>query len=84
MQCFCYPNGQKNDVSNAVTSMVESCGYSNATVAYCDAKPWSNIFEIRRLGITDDMFQFLKVINGVEHFSRLLKHSITDLDDERR
>ena len=38
-----------------------------------DALGWSDLFEIRRFGVGDDMFHFYKVVNGLEYLSHVIR-----------
>lgn len=69
VSCFCYPNGEPSDYTSEVKKIVRESGFTNATVAYYDKKGLDDLFEIRRHGVGENNFQFLKVINGLEQIA---------------
>ena len=72
---FCYPNGQLTDYNENVIAEVKKAGYKSATTAFSDNDPYKNCFELRRHAVGDNMFQFKKVIYGVELLGRQLNIS---------
>lgn len=72
---FCYPNGQPTDYNHQVMQAIEAAGFKSATVAFTDSTPYCGIYELRRHNVDGDMFQFHKVIYGVEALGRKIKNT---------
>jgi len=63
---FCYPNGQSSDYNAEVQKFVADAKFESATVAFMDANPYADIYELRRHAVGGCMYQFKKAIYGVE------------------
>jgi len=70
---FCYPNGQLSDYDANVIDAVKSAGYKTATTAFIDNDPYKSCYELRRHAVGENLFQFKKVIYGVELLGRQFK-----------
>lgn len=70
---FCYPNGQPQDLNEDVKAAVREGGFASSVVAFYDRNALNDLYELRRYSASEDNFQFLKAINGIELLaSRLL------------
>jgi peptidoglycan/xylan/chitin deacetylase (PgdA/CDA1 family) len=67
VECFCYPNGTRDDYTDGVKRVVAESGYVGATVAFSDHRPLADRFELRRFSAGAGMFQFRKAVYGVEY-----------------
>jgi peptidoglycan/xylan/chitin deacetylase (PgdA/CDA1 family) len=63
---FCYPNGQESDLNKTIVDAVEDSGYLGAVIAYIDDSYEFNPYKISRLGVTNDMQDFLWKLYGCE------------------
>lgn len=72
---FAYPNGTRQDFDDNIKQKVRAAGYANAVVGYHDGDLYSDIYELGRYSIDNDMQQFIKTIHGVEYFSSRLRSS---------
>jgi peptidoglycan/xylan/chitin deacetylase (PgdA/CDA1 family) len=69
---FCYPHGQREDLTLEVRDAVARAGYQDAVVAFCDAQVLGDLFALRRHGVGKDMDHFRGIISGVELLSAKL------------
>lgn len=72
---FCYPNGQLQDYTEEVKSVVSQAGFCSAVVAFYDSKRLSDIYELRRYSSSEDQFQFMKSVAGLELLASILTNS---------
>lgn len=73
---FCYPNGQPQDFNPMVTTAVSEGGFASAVVAYQDSLALEDLFALRRHTSSENSFQFMKAVNGVERLSRRIRPEI--------
>jgi len=64
--CFCYPNGQPYDYTEAIKMHLKDIGYRGAVTAFYDRHINEDIYELRRFKGSENWFEFLKSVNGVE------------------
>lgn len=76
---FCYPNGTKSDYTEDVKSISKAVGFSCAVTAFSDVKDMNDQWEIRRSCGGDNLFQFYKVVSGVEWLGYQIRHIINKL-----
>jgi peptidoglycan/xylan/chitin deacetylase (PgdA/CDA1 family) len=69
---FCYPNGRHEDYSQKVKDMIISSGYETAVTSFYDKYGCRDLYELRRHGIGNDMYNFLNVVNGLEYLGSWL------------
>lgn len=79
---FCYPNGEPQDFVAAHVPMVQAAGFSGAVVAFSDAVGQSQRYAMRRHSSSQNMFQFMKAISGVELLGNLLRQDRKRLEYE--
>ena len=65
-ECFCYPNGQPYDYTETIKKHVENVGYLGAVTAFFDRHITEDVYELRRFRGSENWFEFLKSVNGVE------------------
>ena len=64
---FCYPNGTVHDYNNQVMQEVEKAGFLSSTVCFADSVSYTNLYDLRRYSVGSNMYQFHKVIYGIEY-----------------
>jgi len=69
---FCYPNGQPVDFTKNDEELVKQAKYNVAVSANCYSIAVDNIFALPRFVMSEDMYHFTKVINGVQWITRKL------------
>lgn len=72
---FCYPNGQPEDYTNEIKKIVTKAGYLTAVTAFSDCHNISIDKSWRRFTATEENFQFMKSLYGVEHIGNVLKRT---------
>jgi peptidoglycan/xylan/chitin deacetylase (PgdA/CDA1 family) len=70
---FCYPNGQPADYTSQVKNIVSEAGYLAAVTAFSDRHNVNIDNSWRRFTATEESFQFMKSLYGVEHIGNILK-----------
>ncbi|EIK46713.1 polysaccharide deacetylase [Cellvibrio sp. BR] len=70
---FCYPNGQPQDYTEAVKSVVKEAGYLTAVTAFSDRHNIALENSWRRFTAAEESFQFKKSLYGVEHMGNIIK-----------
>lgn len=70
---FCYPNGQPEDINDAVRDAVRRAGFDCAVAAYFRSDVMADPFEIKRYAASENQEQFLKNMEGVEYVSSVLQ-----------
>ncbi len=69
---FCYPNGAHKDYTKETSAIVKDSGYNNAVVSYHDNRSITDVYALRRYGVSEGFYSFRKVIHGLLHMSDLL------------
>ncbi|MEO1117696.1 MAG: polysaccharide deacetylase family protein [Pseudomonadota bacterium] len=69
---FCYPNGQPEDINQAVRDAVQRAGFDCAVSAYFRHDVLADRFEIKRYSASEHVEQFQKNLDGVEYLSSVL------------
>lgn len=72
---FCYPNGQLQDYTEEAKAIVSESGFRSAVVAFYDSKRLSDLYELRRYSSSEDQFQFMKSVAGIELLASILTNS---------
>lgn len=72
---FCYPNGQLQDFSEEAKTVVSESGFRSAVVAFHDSKRLADIYELRRYSSSEDQFQFMKSVAGLELLASLINNA---------
>jgi len=72
---FCYPNGQRQDYTDEAKTVVSEAGFGSAVVAFNDSKCLSDLYELRRYTSSEDQFQFMKAVSGVEFLASIINNS---------
>lgn len=70
---FAYPNGTKLDYDEKTKSIVREAGYKSAVVAYTDGARLTDMYELRRYSVGNDINHFRKIICGIELISTRIK-----------
>ena len=68
---FCYPYGRGLDYSNVSNTLLHECDYQSAVVGFHD-NAVGDVMELRRYGIGDNHYEFLKKVNGLTHLKEKL------------
>jgi peptidoglycan/xylan/chitin deacetylase (PgdA/CDA1 family) len=63
---FAYPFGDSCDHDERVRAAVLRAGFDSACVAYFDTHLSSDIFALRRFGVSPDAWDFVKVVDGLK------------------
>ncbi len=71
---FAYPNGTKQDCDEETKSIVRETGYKSAAVAYTDGARLTDLYELKRFSVGNDMRHFKKIICGMELISTRIKN----------
>ncbi|TGN41521.1 polysaccharide deacetylase family protein [Marinobacter confluentis] len=72
---FCYPNGTQEDFVAEQVPIIRQANFTGAVVAFADAQGQSQRYAMRRHSSSDNMFQFLKAVSGVEHLGHKLRNT---------
>lgn len=72
---FCYPNGQLQDFTEVAKAVVSEAGFQSAVVAFHDSMRLADIYELRRYSSSEDQFQFMKSVAGLELLASLINNS---------
>lgn len=70
---FCYPNGQPEDYSDDIKRLVRESGYTAAVTAFSDHHNVELSYSWRRFTATEERFQFMKSLFGVEHLGNKIR-----------
>lgn len=70
---FCYPNGQPEDYSSDIKELVRVSGYTAAVTAFSDCHNVEFPYSWRRFTATEERFQFMKSLFGVEHIGNIVR-----------
>ena len=74
VSAFCYPFGRPSDIDPHVKRVVATAGYRYATSCYYDLDLASDLYEIKRLPVGDNMSDFIKKVMGWETAKMYLPH----------
>lgn len=69
---FCYPNGQPSDVPAGYREVLEKTGFTSATVAFYDKHGVADPYAIRRHGVGESWFAFMKTVWGIDRLGAVL------------
>lgn len=72
---FCYPNGTLEDFVGAQVPLIKQAGFTGAAVAFADAQGQSQRYAMRRHSGSDNLFEFFKVVSGVEYLGCKLRNT---------
>lgn len=79
VRAFCYPFGRKADISTKAKCAVTVAGYDYATIGYFNLAVTADAYELKRLGVNNQIIDFTKKLYGWE----ILKTFLTNRQFDR-
>jgi peptidoglycan/xylan/chitin deacetylase (PgdA/CDA1 family) len=74
---FCYPNGREGDFNANTKQALQEAGYAAAfTTVEGMNDERSDVFELKRYGVSEDLLEFIMTVSGVVTFLSRIKQAI--------